>query len=126
MVAHVAFNFGLRRKCSNRVDHDYIERTGTHEHVADLEGLFASVGLGDKEAVDIDADGLGVYRVHRMLSIDVGTLATIALRLGNDVGCQGRLTGGLRTVDLGDTTTGKAADTECCLLYTSPSPRDRG
>jgi hypothetical protein len=106
-VTHVAFDLGPRRQRRDRVDDDDVERARADQHVGDLEGLLAGVGLGDEQVVDVDADGARVDRVHGVLGVDVGTDATVALRLGDHVHGQGRLTRGLGTVELDDATAGQ-------------------
>ena len=88
VIAHVAFDLGLWCECRNRVDDDDVERTGTDEHVAYFEGLFTRVGLGDQQAVDIDADRFGVDGIHGVFGVDVGARTTVTLCLGNNVGGQ--------------------------------------
>ena len=111
-VAHLALDLGPRGEGGDRVDHDHVEGAGADEHVGDLEGLFARVGLRDEELVDVDADGPGVGRVHGVLGVDVGADAAVALGLGDDVGGEGGLAGALRAVDLADPAPGQAADAE--------------
>ena len=82
------------------------------EHVGDLERLLARVGLGDEQLVDVDADGLGVDRVHRVLGVDVGADAAVALGLGHHVHGEGGLARRLRAEDLDDPAPGQAADAE--------------
>ena len=96
----------------DRVDHEHVERARADQHVGDLERLLPRVGLGDEEVVDVDADGRGVHRVHRVLGVDVGADATVALRLGDDVGGQRRLARRLRAVDLDDPAPREPADAE--------------
>ena len=111
-VAHLAFDLGAGRECRHRVDHDDVDRARAHQHVGDLERLLAGVGLGDQQLVDVDADRLGVDRVHRVLGVDVGARAAVALRLGDDVHGERRLAGRLGAVDLGDAATRQPADAE--------------
>jgi len=49
--------------------------------------------LGDQEVIDVDAAGGGVFRVHRVLDVDVGGGAAMLLRFGEDVLGKGGLTG---------------------------------
>src|SRR3712207_7428672 len=52
----------------SRVDRDYVDRTGAHQHVDDLERLLAVVGLGDEQLVGVDADPLGDRKSTRLNS----------------------------------------------------------
>jgi len=92
-VAHLALDLSLRRQCGDRVDRDDGQRAGAHEELTDLERLLAGVGLGDKQLVHVHADLLGVARVHRVLRVDEGADPAAALRLGDHVVDEGRLTG---------------------------------
>ena len=53
-------------------------------------------GWRDQQLVDVDADGLGVHRIHGVLGVDVGADAAVALRFGDDVHGQRRLARRLR------------------------------
>ena len=90
----------------------HVERARADEHVGDLERLLPRVGLGDVELVDVHADGRGVDRVHRVLGVDVGADAAVALRLGDHVHRERRLARRLRAEDLDDPAAGQAADAE--------------
>ena len=48
------------------------ERAGADQHVGDLERLLTGVGLGDQQRVGVDAEGLGVVGVERVLGVDEG------------------------------------------------------
>ena len=111
-VAHLALDLGPGRERRHRVDHEDVDRTGTGEHVGDLERLLAGVGLGDEQLVDVDTDGRGVHRIHGVLGVDVRTHAAVALGLGHDVHSEGGLARRLGTVDLGHPASGQTADTE--------------
>ena len=65
-----------------------------------------------QQLVDVDADGRGVHRVHRVLGVDVGADAAVALGLGDHVHGERRLAGRLRAEDLDDPAPGQAADAE--------------
>jgi hypothetical protein len=54
----------------------------------------------------------GVDGVHRVLGVDVGADAAVALGLGHDVHGEGGLARGLRAEDLDDAAAGQAADAE--------------
>ena len=111
-VAHLALDLGLRRQRGDRVDRDDGERAGADEQLADLERLLARVGLGDEQLVDVDADPLGVRRVHRVLRVDERADAAAALRLGDHVVDERRLTGRLRAEDLDHPAARQPADAE--------------
>ena len=111
-VAHLAFDLRLRRQRRDRVDRDDGERAGADEQLADLERLLARVGLRDEQLVDVDADPLGVRRVHRVLRVDERADAAAALRLGDHVVDERRLTGRLGAEDLDHPPTRQAADAE--------------
>ena len=111
-VAHLALDLGPWRQRRHRVDDHDVERRRAHQHVDDLQRLLARVRLGDQQLVDVDADRPGVDRVHRVLGVDVGAHAAVALGLGDDVHRQRRLARRLRAVDLGDPATRQAADAE--------------
>ena len=111
-VAHLALDLGLRRQRGDRVDRDDRERAGADEQLADLERLLARVGLRDEQLVDVDADLLRVRRVHRVLRVDERADAAAALRLGDHVVDERRLTRRLRAEDLDDPAARQAADAE--------------
>ena len=111
-VAHLAFDLGARRERGHRVDGDDVERAAADEHLGDLEGLLAVVGLGDQQIVDVDADGLRRRGVHGVLGVDEGRHAAEALCLGDEVIDQGRLARRFGAEDLDDATARDAADAE--------------
>ena len=123
-VAHVALELGPRGERGHRVDHHHVERPGADQHVGDLQGLLAGVGLGDEQLVDVHADGLGVDRVHGVLGVHVGADAAVALSLGHHVRGQGGLARGLRAVYLGHPAPGQAPDAEG-QIQRQRSRRDR-
>ncbi len=96
----------------DRVDDDDVDRAGADEHLRDLEGLLAAVGLRDEEVVDVDAELPGVLRVERVLRVDERREAAELLRLGDDVERERRLARRLGAEDLDDAAAGHAADAE--------------
>ena len=60
-------------------------RAGADQHVGDLERLLAGVGLADQQRVDVDAEGLGVLGVERVLGVDERRDAAGLLRVGDRV-----------------------------------------
>ncbi len=101
-VAHLALDLGARHEGRHGVDDDQVEGAGADEHVHDLQRLLAGVRLGQDEVVGVDAEGLGVLGVERVLGVHEGDGAAGLLRVGHGVQGQGRLAGGLRAVDLDD------------------------
>src|SRR5437764_1301273 len=106
-VAHLPLDLGPGGEGGDRVDDQHVEGPRPDEHVGDLEGLLPRVGLGDQELVDVDADGLGVHRVHGVLGVDVRADASVALPLGHHVHGQGRLPRRLGPVELDDPAPGQ-------------------
>ena len=111
-VADFSLDLGTRGKRGDGVDDDGIDGAGTHEHVNDLERLLTRIGLGNQYLVDIHADARGIRGIERVLGIDKCHNATHCLGLGQDLERKRRLTGGLGTVNLDDTATRHAADTQ--------------
>ena len=62
---------GARRQGGDGVDHHNVHGARAHEGVDDLERLLTRVGLADEQLIDVDPDGPGVDRIHRVLGIDV-------------------------------------------------------
>src|SRR5690606_26068367 len=111
-VAHLALDLRARDERGDGVDDDEVEGAGTDQHVHDLQGLLAVVRLGQDQVVDVDAELLRVLGVEGVLRVHEGDLAAGLLRVGHRVQGQGRLTGGLRTVDLHHTAAGQATDAQ--------------
>ena len=111
-VTHLAFDFRLGHERRDGVNDDDVDATRADQHVGDLEGLFARVGLGDQEGVRVHAKGAGVDGVEGVLSVDEGRVATSLLGVGDSVQGDRRLTGGLGSVDLDDTAAREASDAE--------------
>src|ERR1700682_2852737 len=97
-VAHLALELGTRDEGSHRINHQDVYRTGADERVGDLKRLLARIGLRYQQIVDIDPELAGIARVERVLGVDESAGSTPALRLGNHVQREGRLTGALRPV----------------------------
>src|SRR5262249_1807818 len=111
-VAHVALDFRLGNESRDRVDHHDVHCARTYQDLADLERLLTRIRLRDQQRLDVYAQLARVLRVERMLGIDVGGHAALALCVGYDVEAERGLTARLRAVDLGDTTTGNTADAD--------------
>ena len=112
LVAHLAFDLGLRHQRRDRVDHDDVDAARAHEHVGDLEPLLAGVRLRDQKLADVDAELACVDRVERVLGVDVRGSAARLLDLRDDLQAQRRLARRLRTVDLDHAPARQAADAE--------------
>ena len=111
-IPHVAFEFGLRDERRDGVDDHDVDRVRTHEHLGDVERLFAGIGLRHEEAVEIDAEPVRIRRIERVLDVDERRGAAQLLRLGDDVERERRLTARFRSVDLDDPAARDAADPE--------------
>ena len=109
-IAHLAFDFGTGRERGNRVDHQHIDGTGTHQRIGDLQRLLARIGLRDQEVFEINTKLAGINRIERMLSIDEGANAALLLRLGNGVQGKCRLARAFRPVNLDDAALRQTAD----------------
>ena len=72
LVAHLAFDLGLRRQRRHRVDHHHVHRGGAHQHVGDFQRLLAGVRLRDQQVVDLHAELVGVMRIERVFGVDEG------------------------------------------------------
>ena len=101
-IAHITLDLGLRNQGRDGVDHDDIDRAGTHHGLGDLQRLLPAVRLGDVQIVDIDADILRIDGIQRMLRIDETGDTAALLNLRDHVQGNGGLTTGLRSVDLYD------------------------
>ena len=71
-IAHIAGHFGGGNKGGDRIDDDHIDGVGFDEHFGDIEGLFAGIGLADKERTDINADAFCPCGIEGVLGIDKG------------------------------------------------------
>src|SRR5512146_323697 len=103
-IAHVAFDLGLWHEGRDRIDDDDVHRTGTHENLTDLERLLTSIGLRDEQRFDVDPELSRVFRVQRVLRVDVRRDTAIALRVRDHMQAERGLTARFRAVDLGDAT----------------------
>ena len=83
VVTHLPFDLRFRGECGDRIDHDHIDGCRSHQHVGDLKRLFAGVGLGHQQILDVDAQPLSIGRVKRVLRIDKCAGATGFLCLSN-------------------------------------------
>ena len=101
-VAHVALDFRLRDERSDRVDDDDVDRVGADEHVGDLEGLLAVVGLRDEQLVRLHAELARIGGIERVLCVDEGSDPAGLLGLRDRVEGERRLAARLRAVDLDD------------------------
>ena len=99
-VSHVSFNLLLRHQSRYRVhDHD-IHRSGPHHGLRDLQSLVSAVRLGNIKLVDIHTNILCINRIQRMLCVNKPGNASLLLYFCDHMQRNGRLTTGLRSVDL--------------------------
>ena len=111
-VAHLTLDLGAGHERRDGVDHEHVERARADQHLGDLERLLTVVRLGQEQVVDVDADAAGVARVHRMLGVDEGRQAALALGLGDHVVAERRLARGLGAEHLDHAAAGQPADAE--------------
>ena len=112
VVAHFTFDLGFRGKGRDRVDDDDVDGAAADQVVGDFKRLFAIVGLGDEQRVDVHAQVDGVGAVEGVLGVDDRGDAALLLGLGDGVDGQRGLAAGLRAVDLDDPSSRIAADTQ--------------
>ena len=123
-VAHLALDLGPGNQRCHRVDDDDVDRTGTDQHVRDLERLLTGVGLAHQQSVCVDAQLLGIVGVERVLGIDECRDAAGLLGACHRVEGDRRLARALRAVDLDDAPTGQPADAQCDVQGDGPSRND--
>ena len=111
-ISHIALNLRLRHERRDRVHNDDVHGTASHHGLGDLERLLTGVRLGDVKVVDIDPDVLCVDRIQCVLGIDKARNAAALLHFRNHVQRDRGLTGGLRSVDLDDTSLRNAAESQ--------------
>ncbi|GAA4338310.1 hypothetical protein GCM10023178_51590 [Actinomadura luteofluorescens] len=105
-------DLGARHQRGDGVDDDDVDRAGADQHVGDLQGLLAGVGLGDQQGVDVDAELGGVLGVERVLGVDEGGDAAHLLDARDGVERDGGLAGALGAVHLDDAAARQTADAE--------------
>ena len=112
VVAHFAFQLGLRHQGGDTVDDQHVDGPGADQGVGDFQRLFAAIGLRNQQVFGIDAQFFGVNRVERVFGIDKGAGAAQFLGLGHPMQGQGRLARAFRAVDLDHPAAWQAADAE--------------
>ena len=111
-VSHLSVYFRLRHERGNGVHNQDVHSTGTHHSLRNIESLLSGIGLGHIEVINIHSDSLRISRIQGMLRIDKGRNPASLLYLCNGMKCQSGLTGRLRTVNLDNSSSRKAACTE--------------
>ena len=124
-IAHLAVDLRPRHEGGHGVDDDDVGSARPHQHLDDLEGLLAVVGLGDQEVVEVDAQLLGVGGVEGVLGVDERGGAAAPLGLGDDLQGQRGLARRLGPEDLDDAAAGDAADAQR-VVDADRSGRDAG
>ena len=111
-LAHGPFELRLGDEGCHRVhDHD-VHRAGAHQHVGDLQGLFAVVRLGDEQIVGTHPQTPRIIHIQGMLGVDERGNAALTLGLGNDMQGQRGLSRGLGTVNFRYPALGDAAHSQ--------------
>ena len=111
-IAHFAFDFGFGGHGCNRVHNHNVNGIGTNQCVADFQSLLAGIRLGNQQRVDVHAQCLCVNRVESMLYVDEDSFAAGFLCFGYNMESNGGFTGAFRAIDLNDTASWHAADTQ--------------
>ena len=93
-------------------DDQHVDRARTHQGVGDFERLLASVGLGNQEVVEVDAEFARIDGIERMFSVDKGANAALLLRFRDDMQRQRRLARGFGPINLNHPAARQAADAE--------------
>ena len=92
-IAHFTFDLGPGNQGGHRVDHDHIYGAAAQQHIGDLQGLLAGIGLGYQKLVAVDAQLPGIRFVQGVLGVDESRDAPLLLGIGNGVQGQGGLAG---------------------------------
>ncbi len=111
-VAHLALQLGAGDEGGHGIDHQHVHRPRADQHLGDLEGLLAAVGLGDEQVVGVDSELARVRCVQGMLGVHEGRHAAPPLRLGDHVEGEGGLARGLGAEDLDHPAAGQPANAE--------------
>ena len=112
-ITHLAVNLCLRNQCGNRVHNHDIDRTGAHHRLGNLKSLLAVVRLGDIQIIDINTDLLRICRIECMLCIDKSSDTASLLYFCHHMQGNRRLTTGLRSVYLDDSSLRNTAQSQC-------------
>ena len=115
VLAHLALDFCLGSEGGDGVDDDDIYGSGADDLIGNLHGLFAIVGLGEVEGVDIYAKRGGIVGIERMLSINEDGTSALLLAFGDSVEGERGLTARLLTIDFDDAPTGIASYAKGCI-----------
>ncbi len=111
-VAHLALDFRLGHQGGHRVHHNHVDGAAAHQGLCDFQRLFASIRLGNQQAIHIHAQSLGVYRVQGVFRVDKSGFAAGLLGGSRDMQGQGGFARGFRAVNLHNAPPGHAADTQ--------------
>src|SRR5208283_3265211 len=109
-IAHLAFDFGFRDECGNRIDHYDVNGVTSDQNFGDFKRLLAVVGLTDQKFFHPDPQLSGIRNIQGMLGVHKGCQAPKLLRLGDDVQRQGGFSGRLRAEYLDNAAPWDAAD----------------
>src|SRR5690606_32905565 len=105
--------------------HDHVHRIGAHQHVGNLQCLFAEIGLADQELVSLNAQSLRVGDIERMFGIDEGSNAALSLHVGYSMQHQCRFAARFWSVDLDDASARIAADAQRYVQAERPGGNHR-
>ena len=111
-LAHVAFKFGFRHKGRHTVDHQNVNRAGSHKGIGNLQGLLARIGLRNQQVVDIHPQFCRIAWIKGVFRINKRTGAAGFLCLGDDVQREGGLARAFRAVNFNHPSAWQAADAQ--------------
>ena len=112
MVAHLAFQLGTRYQGGNRINHQHINRPGTHQRIGNFQCLFTGIRLGNQKLIQINAQFTCIGRVEGVFGIHKGTISALCLRFGYGMERQRCFARRFRPVNFDNPPFWKAANTK--------------
>ena len=109
---HLAFQFGLGHQGGHGINHDHIQRVGARQCLANSQRLFATVGLGHQQIVQVHSQAFGVGGIQRVLGVNERGQSARSLRMRDDVEHQSGFAGGFRAKNFDNTPARHAADSQ--------------
>ena len=111
-LSHLPVDLRLGHQRRHRVHDDDIHRAGTDHRFRNLQSLFAVIRLGYVQIIDIYAYIFRVSRIKGMLGVNKAGNPSPLLYLRHHMKGHRRLTAGLRSINLHDTSPGNPPQTQ--------------